>query len=219
MKLWLCVGALAFARSLSADDPLAEFQDVQWETYRDEVRGFTFRHPYHWSSQSNSRGQRVFYDFNSVYDSRVTIYARSRDPKEDLAGVAREAASQGWEGSIVSEKSIELNGLPAYEVEFHWVLPAGERLTAVVRVVAVEREEEWLVFHGLDGRATDGFDKGAANAIYSVSFQLAACAVERHAVPIKAQGDRWALGGGETRRARRADGFHGASGDRACNDF
>ena len=81
MKHWLCVGALAFAQSLGADDPLAEFQDVQWETYRDEVRGFTFRYPYHWSSRSNSQGQRVFYDYNSVYDSRVTVYARSRDPE------------------------------------------------------------------------------------------------------------------------------------------
>ena len=170
MKHWLCVGALAFAQSLGADDPLAEFQDVQWESYRDEARGFTFRYPYHWSSRSNSQGQQVFYDFNSVFDSRVTIYARVRDPKEDLAAVAREAASQGWEGSIVSEKSIELDGFPAYEVEFHWVLPAGERLTAVLRVVAVEREEEWLVFQGLDGMAIDGFDKGAATAIYSVTF-------------------------------------------------
>ncbi len=170
MKLWLCAGALALARSLCADDPLAEFRDVQWETYRDEARGFTFRYPYHWSSQSNSQGQRVFYDFNSVYDSRVTVYARSRDPEEDLAAVAREAASQEWEGSIVSEKNIEMDGSPAYEVEFHWVIPAGERLTAVVRVVVVEREDEWLVFHGLDGRAADGFDKGAATALYSVSF-------------------------------------------------
>lgn len=169
MKHWLCVGALALAQSLGADDPLAEFQDVQWETYRDEARGFTFRYPYHWTSSSNSQGQRVFYD-HSAYDSRVTVYARVRDPDEDLAGVAREAAAQSWEGSIVSEKSIELDGLPAHEVEFHWVLPAGERLTAVVRVVAVELEEEWLVLHGLDGTAADGFDKGAATAIYSVSF-------------------------------------------------
>ena len=170
MKVWLCAGALVLAQSLSADDPLAEFQDVQWETYRDEARGFTFRYPYHWSMDTNSRGQQVFYDFNSVFDSRVTVYARVRDPGEDLAGVAREAASQGWEGSIVSEQSIELDGFPAHEVEFHWVLPAGERLTAVVRVVVVEREDQWLVFHGLDGRAADGFDKGAATAIYSVSF-------------------------------------------------
>ena len=169
MKHWLCVGALALAQSLSAGDPLAEFQDVQWETYRDEARGFTFRYPYHWTSSSNSEGQKVFYD-HSAYDSRVTVYARVREPDENLAGVAREAASQSWEGSIVSEKSIELDGLPAHEVEFHWVLPAGERLTAVVRVVAVELEEEWLVLHGLDGTAIDGFDKAAATAIYSVSF-------------------------------------------------
>ena len=169
MKYWLCVGALALAQSLGADDPLAEFRDVQWETYRDEARGFTFRYPYHWSSGSDKQGQQVFYD-HSAYDSRVTVYARAREPDEDLAGVAREAASQGWEGSIVSEKRIELDGLPAYEVEFHWVLPAGERLTAVVRVVAVELEEEWLVLHGLDGTAVDGFDKGAATAIYSASF-------------------------------------------------
>lgn len=170
MKHWLCVGALAFAQSLSADDPLAEFRDVQWESYRDEARGYTFRYPYHWSIDTNKQGQQVFYDFNSVFDSRVTVYARVRDPEESLAGVAREVASQGWEGNIVAEKSIELDGLPAHEVTFHWVLPAGERLTAVVRVVVVEHEDEWLVFHGLDGRAADGFDKGAATAIYSVSF-------------------------------------------------
>ena len=172
MKHWLCVGALAFAQSFGADEPLAEFQDVQWEFYRDEARGFTFRYPYRWSSGSDKQGRQVFYDHHSVYDSRVTIYARARDPEAegDLAGVARAAASQGWEGSIVSEKHIELDGVPAYEVEFHWVLPAGERLTAVVRVVVVEREEEWLVFHALDGTAIGGFDQGAATVIYSISF-------------------------------------------------
>ena len=170
MKHWLCVGALALTQSLGADDPLAEFRDVQWETYRDEARGFTFRYPYHWTSSTNKQGQKVFYDFNSVFDARVTVYARVRKSDEDVAGVAREAASRGWEGSIVSEKHLELGGLPAHEVEFHWVLPAGERLTAIVRVVAVELDEEWLVLHGLDGTAMDGFDKGAATTLYSVSF-------------------------------------------------
>ncbi len=170
MKTLLCLGALALAQSVSANDPLSEFQDVQWETHRDEARGFSFRYPYHWSSSTNSQGQKVFYDSSSVFDARVTVYTRDREPEEDLAGVAREAASKGWEGSIVSEKRIELDGLPAHEVEFHWVLPAGERLTAVVRVVVVAREDEWLVFHGLDGMAADGFDKGAATVIYSVSF-------------------------------------------------
>ncbi len=169
MKHWLCVGAMVLAQSLSADDPLAEFQDVQWETHRDEARGFTFRYPYHWTGRTNSQGQQVFYD-PFAYDSRVTVYTRSRDPEEDLGSVAREAASQEWEGSIVSEKRIEMDGLPAYEVEFHWVLPAGERLKAVVRVVAVELEEEWLVLHGLDGTGIDGFDERADNAIHSVSF-------------------------------------------------
>jgi len=151
-SLVLCASLAAGAAMAGDATPLAQYRDVQTETYRNDEPDFSLSYPYRYRGVAAPGPGQVFTASDATRVPSIGVTLVPRPEGLTLQASVREAAKRlSPTAEVTEERDVDLDGTPARRAMVAWSMPIGFGLELRTLLVSAYRDGHWIVVSATDG--------------------------------------------------------------------